>query len=447
MPSVSTNLKFPISSLSFLFFILSATVSFAAPTNLQNDVLDNFHNSTSSEIIIIYPLSGYYAGLQRVLYWCIIAFTIVGLGNVWLVAAAFGTAMTYSSVAAVHAIAIYAVRSREYYDSDSLAICEILFCTSILLPTWLAHYQRLRSTTAQIVLRLWGALMFIGGVITVCQIKQINNDVVAHQNNCVMALPSDIAAFDMVDWHSQSICTWQPYLNATHPMRELNEVIIVRTSHRLAKWTSIIGLFAVFAGGLCIGFIAIGFLWPDSKSLEKHREAQMQKLRKHKRAKGNHPADTPQMPFAWCAGIVILILSEIALHLVPVSEGPSAIGQWGPWVAVLFVLVAVLVNHYLEAPIEDMVKALGKTLGPYIWFQLDWRGNAPSREQERQKEKAKKQAEKEADERARMARMRTRETQTEGEIEIASPQSLRKEDRRRRFSESDIGLQQVVTQV
>ena len=56
------------------------------------------------------------------------------------------------------------------------------------------------------------------------------------------------------------------------------------------------------------------------------------------------------MPLAWYVGIVILIFSSIALHLVPVPEEPSAIGQWGPWVAVIFVLVAILIIHYLEAP-------------------------------------------------------------------------------------------------
>lgn len=424
------------------FFALLTTYSYAAPINSEHIPDDNIHNSTNSEVIVIYPLSGYYAPLQRALYWSIIVFTIVGLGNVWLVTAAFGTAMTYSSVAAVHAIAIYAVRSREYYDSDSLAIWEILFCTSVLLPSWLAHYKRLRSTTAQIVLRLWGALMFMGGVITICQLTIINDNVIAHPNDCIAKLPTNITAFNMVDWHSQTICSWQPYENATQPMRDINEVIIARSSHQLARWTGTLGTFAACAGTLCISFMVCGFLWPESKSLEKHREAQLKKLRKHKRAKGNHPADTCQMPIAWCVGIVTLVLSEIVLHLVPVSEGLSAVGQWGPWVAVIFVLVAVLINHYFEAPTEEMTAALGKVLGPLIWFELDWRGKAPSRRQQQQAEKARKEAEREEMERARRSRMRTTETQTE-DLESADLGVSTVDRRKRRFSESDVGVQQI----
>src|SRR2546423_5888122 len=92
-------------------------------------------------------------------------------------------------------------------------------------------------------------------------------------------------------------------------------------------------------------------------------------------------------------------------------------------------------------PIEDMTKALGKVLGQLIWFELDWRGSAPSREQRRQKERAMREAEREAMERTRKAR-RTKETQTEdGEAAPSGPSS--EESRRCRFSESDVGLQQV----
>lgn len=55
------------------------------------------------------------------------------------------------------------------------------------------------------------------------------------------------------------------------------------------------------------------------------------------------------MPLAWCAGIITLVFSEFALYFVPLSEKTCAIGQWGPWVTVIFVLVGVLINHYLEA--------------------------------------------------------------------------------------------------
>lgn len=90
-----------------------------------------------------------------------------------------------------------------------------------------------------------------------------------------------------------------------------------------------------------------------------------------------------------------------------------------------------------------MTKALGKALGPYVWFELDWRGNAPSRDQERQKERAKNEAEKAARERARKARIRTKETPTEESVGAAPYGTSRMESRRRRFSEADIGLQPV----
>lgn len=438
-----------MSLLILILFTSFLTSSYAAPIFLRDGGIsyDNIGNSTSSEVIIVYPLSSCYAGLQRALYWVIIVFTIVGLGNTWLVTAAFGTAMTYSSVAAVHAIAIYAVRSTQYYESDAIAIWEILFCTSVMLPSWLAHYRRLRSTTAQIVLRLWGALMFIGGVFAILELKNVNSKVIAHQNDCVDKLPSGTASFSVIDWLSQPECyPWQPYKNATQPMREIDEVVIMRTSHQLAKWTGTIGTLAQVGGILVCVFILAGLMFPDGKALDKHRQEQLKKYRKYKRAKGNHPADTPQMPIAWCFGIVTLTISEILLNLVPVSEKPFAVGQWGTWVSLIFVLVAVLINHYLEAPIEDMYEALGRAVGPLVWFSLDWRGHAPSRAEARKEAEAAEKAQKEALEAERKSRMRTRETQTD-EVEVEDDSSsssitTKTRDRvrsTRRFSESDIG--------
>jgi hypothetical protein len=105
----------------------------------------------------------------------------------------------------------------------------------------------------------------------------------------------------------------------------------------------------------------------------------------------------------------------------------------------------VLINHYFEAPIEDMYKALGKAVGPAIWFQLDWRGHAPTPAQERAQEEAKKKAMKDALETERKLKTKGIGTQTE-DVDVEAGPSFSKSSKNdegtrpsRRFSESDIG--------
>lgn len=54
----------------------------------------------------IYPISGQYGFLNRLLFYLLMIFALVARRRTWLAAAALGTAMTYAASAAVHAFAL-----------------------------------------------------------------------------------------------------------------------------------------------------------------------------------------------------------------------------------------------------------------------------------------------------------------------------------------------------
>ena len=54
----------------------------------------------------VYPISGSYGFLNRLLYYCLLIFALLVRHHSWLCPAALVSAMTYSSVACVHAFAL-----------------------------------------------------------------------------------------------------------------------------------------------------------------------------------------------------------------------------------------------------------------------------------------------------------------------------------------------------
>ena len=54
----------------------------------------------------VYPISGQYGFLNRLLFYILMIFALIARKHDWLAAAALGTAMTYAASAAVHAFAL-----------------------------------------------------------------------------------------------------------------------------------------------------------------------------------------------------------------------------------------------------------------------------------------------------------------------------------------------------
>lgn len=77
--------------------------------------------------------------------------------------------------------------------------------------------------------------------------------------------------------------------------------------------------------------IVISIVVPaGTKTCEEWQKLQIAELKQRRRAKGNHPADTPQLPLAILAAIALFGCCEKTLLFIPLGEAPSTIGQWGP---------------------------------------------------------------------------------------------------------------------
>jgi hypothetical protein len=94
------------------------------------------------------------------------------------------------------------------------------------------------------------------------------------------------------------------------------------------------------------------------------------------------------------ACVIVIILNEVFIHIgidIPASEPPYAVGQWGPWVAVIMALARGAIVEYHRPAWEERqrilkeegVLAQGESVPSVfasVWMQLRNRAGKPSAE-------------------------------------------------------------------
>jgi hypothetical protein len=131
-----------------------------------------FFNSTSftAPVLCTYAISGSYGFHPRLLYYVLLAFSLIFRRHIWLSTAALGTAMTYAATADVHSFALFSKFKFsasaspqdpiEWADADLFAIFPIVVAGCIMLTPILNWSITVRENDARPVVAWWGALMF-----------------------------------------------------------------------------------------------------------------------------------------------------------------------------------------------------------------------------------------------------------------------------------------------
>ncbi|KAF4629371.1 hypothetical protein G7Y89_g8776 [Cudoniella acicularis] len=140
-------------------------------------------NTFKIGIRCVYPLSGQYDTLSRILFYVLMVFSLVFRRHVWISVAALGTAMTYSATAAIHLLALVtnfqwgseggglsrfnetgwnSETSKPFGDVDFFGIFPILTASGIMLTPILMWSTTVREYRAQSIIIYWGILIFAG---------------------------------------------------------------------------------------------------------------------------------------------------------------------------------------------------------------------------------------------------------------------------------------------
>lgn len=113
-----------------------------------------------TEINCVYPISGGYGLLPRILYYVTLVVAIFGRSQEWLIIGALVSALTYAGTAAIHVMVLVTSRAG-IFDLDIMAAWAIL-STGALGYIGIIHWSStLRNSRAKVVMVCWGALIGI----------------------------------------------------------------------------------------------------------------------------------------------------------------------------------------------------------------------------------------------------------------------------------------------
>ncbi|KAK2803546.1 hypothetical protein FQN50_006981 [Emmonsiellopsis sp. PD_5] len=176
-------------NLASLIFKPSLSDRMEDTISLTLPLADNLLGGSSFRIPVncIYPLSGQYGYLPRLLYYLLLVFSLLFRRHTWLSTAALGTAMTYAATAAIHLFILTSKfqfgmppprkpeygnfikdlwanwdsnSSVAYGDVDVFGIYPILTTAGIMLTPILKWSSTIRKHRAQAIVVYWGILIF-----------------------------------------------------------------------------------------------------------------------------------------------------------------------------------------------------------------------------------------------------------------------------------------------
>ncbi|KAK2815389.1 hypothetical protein FQN49_008072, partial [Arthroderma sp. PD_2] len=163
-------------SVTLCIFLLgngaAAPTPASAPTStsMDNNSITGGIPSPSEAIAIkdsvtcVYPISGQYGFLPRLLYYCSLIFALIGRSHTWLVLGALTSAMSFAGSTAIHLFTLSKSKS-PVYDLDILVAWAILTSAGLIFIVqahWSSSLRKSsRESGSRYVLLLWGMLLAI----------------------------------------------------------------------------------------------------------------------------------------------------------------------------------------------------------------------------------------------------------------------------------------------
>ncbi|KAK7470206.1 hypothetical protein VKT23_001643 [Stygiomarasmius scandens] len=331
-----------------------------------------YNSSTDhNQVDCVYPISGQYGFLPRLLYYLLLLFAVFAEKQVWLIAGAGAAALTYSGQAAIHALVLAGTSAHSIFDLDALGIYAIVSTGSLAVGIFFGWSEALRESPARPVFKYWCLLMVIG---TICCITALLREypveeVCLSNAGDVSTAQLGLGAFN---------CTYTCFGNR-QAFRTNGEILVIPKSPEISgtKYQLL---------SVSIGFsIAFGCVYALYHLLSLHRyrtKAELKEtVRLHSgkawrgyskyartqrriRQKAQKQLREGQKEHQHGCGdflrpavfLVILLLNEVVLlggTAIPTNERPAAVGQWAPWVGVVLALFASIVTeHYRPEYLE-----------------------------------------------------------------------------------------------
>lgn len=336
-------------------------------------------NAKDDTVQCIYPISGQYGLLPRLLYYGSLTFAILNRRQQWLVVGALASALAFAGSSAIHAIALIKSR-RKIFDLDIIATWSILSTGSLAYITLVHWSSTLRHSRARLVMILWGSLCSIGLIFA----RASMFDASTESEAACRAADGSLLTSPLELQSPRFNCSYHCF-SISKPMRERAETIAIPTHVMTDKYSSLqlimVGpvMFAAYASLSAqlrphtpsqIYMLAVFSIIMKPSSREELTKAiynaasetwyggYMVYLRFVPRDKCLWRKLLYSMLIPWLAieffmdvlspvlltGNIILNELRVLGPGLPTNEAAFAIGQWGPVVSAVLVVIAAIVN-------------------------------------------------------------------------------------------------------
>jgi hypothetical protein len=335
-------------------------------------------------MLCVYPISGAYGLLPRLLYYTTLILGIFGRVQEWLVIGALASALTYAGTAAVHAMTLCASR-QTVFDLDILGAFAVLSTGALAYITLSNWSTTFRNSRARVVMLCWGVLIGVGVIFGRAELydtKLSPGEPACYSSTGVLLSQP----FQLQD--SSFNCTYECF-SARKPMRKQSETIAIRKAVLTGKFSRLSVVLVgpvMYAAGAAITWdarehtpsqsltrLVMSYLSPKhhpeiTKSIYKAASetwyggyfALFTFVRRERWSVRKFLLSCFALPWfalglaldLLCIPLLItnVILNEVnllATHL-PTNEPPFAFGQWGPIVSSVLIVIATIINKGLE---------------------------------------------------------------------------------------------------
>ncbi|KAL3461201.1 hypothetical protein BJX64DRAFT_289577 [Aspergillus heterothallicus] len=353
------------------------------------------------EVLCVYPLSGVYAPLQRILFYLLLSFGVIGRRQRWLVAGALASAMTYCGAAAIQSFFLLAKARSPVVDLDIYGVFAVTSTGFMLTAPLLAWSTTLQTAEREIrmIISLWSTLIAIGAIMATTGIYLRAQgegptclDSTADRSSAVSTLynatgdctyacfPEERALFRSAN----DTVAWKNQLDAP---RDITAVFLPTIAASIPSAT-IVWLWVIRKGNSYLlqpppvfSRFELGWVGARLFGTQRHKAEVVARVKRN----------TQQLPYRYAkfirayqyyfilgstgAFVVNLVLNEVRLRSLPTNEMPFEVGQWGPWVGVGLILLAELLNRLVKRMWLENVHNVDEEELPI------WRGKAGEREE------------------------------------------------------------------
>lgn len=296
--------------------------------------------------ICSYSISSGYGPISRYLYYAFLIVPMLFHDLEWVIGGTLGASMLFSSIAAIHGIALAAVRGRGTVDLDIIPVFAISGVGMLAGTPMMIWSKTLREAarSARTVVFSWIGLMFVGVLASVASLKAVQT-------------PQACDPASLLEGSCGLQC------NATLPMRNGQAVISIPYlwKDELFDYS---GWFAAY--GTCFAFMGLFYAYgrqtPREMVVQQLQQTSISKVSREK-----NPCKAyccahfiPPLGLSFAlAQIIITALIMMGPHHVPLGESLDAVGQWGTLVGAFFALLASFMKVGIDKKDSPTALALG----------------------------------------------------------------------------------------